>query len=106
MRRLAYGLVAGCVFAFLTLMMIEFPVLSPITSVARFQRVFSVILMPGFFIGYVASGNIHVASSWVVISANFAFYTGFVYLSQLVWSNLRPTSRSGSDEHARLRSAC
>ena len=92
MKRLLYSLAAGCVFAFSTLMMIEFPVLSPNTVVAWLERLFSVLLMPGFFIGFTVSGNIHVTSPWVVTSANFVFYFGLAYLFLVVAGKLKAKS--------------
>lgn len=92
MKRLFYSLAAGCVFALSTLMMIEFPVLSSIAFVASLQRLFSVLLMPGFFVGYGISGNIHVARSAVVTSANFVFYSALAYLTLALWSMRKSTS--------------
>jgi hypothetical protein len=93
MKRLIYSLVAGCAFALSTLMMIEFPVLSPITVFARIERLFSILLMPGFFVGFSVSGNIHVTSTWVVTSANFVFYFGLAYLLLMVSGKLKAKSR-------------
>jgi hypothetical protein len=102
MRRLLYSFAVGCVFALSTLMMIEFPVLSSIEVVALFQRWFSILLMPGFLIGFAVSGNIHVTSPWVVTSANFVFYFALGYLTVTLWSKIkaksearRPISTSG-----------
>ena len=86
MKRVFHSLAAGCVFAFSTLMLIEFPVLSPIPAVAWLEHLFSVLLMPGFFLGYEISGNIHVASPVVVTTANFVFYFAVVYLALTLWS--------------------
>jgi hypothetical protein len=94
MRRLVYSLTAGCVFALSTLMMIEFPILSPSAVVASFQRLFSILLMPGFFIGFSVSGNIHVTSPWVVTSANFLFYFALAYLTVTLWSKLKAKSEA------------
>ena len=94
MRRLLYSLAAGCVFAFSTLMMIEFPVLSSITVVASFQRLFSILLMPGFFVGFTVSGNIHVTNPWVVTAANFVFYFALAYLAVTLWSKLKAKSEA------------
>src|SRR5229473_7974099 len=94
MRRLLYSAAAGLAFAFSTLMMIEFPVLSPITVVASLQRLFSVLLMPGFFVGFTVSGNIHVTSSGVVTSANFVFYFALAYLTLTLWSKRKATSEA------------
>ena len=92
MKRLLYSLAAGCVFAFSTLMMIEFPVLSSIAVFAWFERLFSTLLMPGFFIGLTVSGNVHVTSPWVVTSANFVFYFGLVYVFLTVSGKLKAKS--------------
>ena len=89
MKRLLYSLAVGCVFAFSTLMMIEFPVLSSIAVVAWLEHLFSVLLMPGFFIGFTVIGNIHVTSPWVVTSANFVFYFGLAYLLLMVSGKLK-----------------
>jgi drug/metabolite transporter (DMT)-like permease len=93
MRRLIYSLVASFVFALSTLMMIEFPVLSSITIFARIERLLSILLMPGFFVGFTVSGNIHVTSPWVVISANFVFYFGLAYLLLMVSDKLKAKSQ-------------
>jgi hypothetical protein len=94
MRRLIYSFAIGCVFALSTLMMIEFPVLSSITVVATFQRLFSILLMPGFFVGFAVSGNIHVASPWVGTAANFVFYFALAYLMVTLWSKLKAKSEA------------
>jgi hypothetical protein len=93
MKRLIYSLLAGCVFALSTMMMIEFPVLSPIKVFARIERLFSILLMPGFFVGFSVSGNIHVTSTWVVTSANFVFYFGLAYLLLMVSGKLKAKFR-------------
>jgi hypothetical protein len=94
MRRLIYSLAIGCVFALSTLMMIEFPVLTSIAVVAAFQRLFSILLMPGFFIGFTVSGNIHVTSPRVVTAANFVFYFALAYLTTTLWSKLKAESEA------------
>ena len=95
MRRILYSMAAGFAFAFSTLAMIEFPVLSSITVVASLQRFFSILLMPGFLLGYATSGNIHVASPVVVTSANFVFYFALAYLTLTLWSKRKSTSERG-----------
>jgi uncharacterized membrane protein len=92
MRKLICSLAAGCIFAFSTVMMMEFPVLSPITVFAWIERLFSILLMPGFLVGFTVSGNIHVASPWVVTSANFVLYFGLVYLLLMVREKLKAQS--------------
>ena len=39
-----------------------------------------ILLFPGFIIGFVASNNVHIASTWVVASGNFLFYFGLTYV--------------------------
>jgi hypothetical protein len=43
-------------------------------------EVIMILLLPGMFAGVMVSGNIHVASTWVVALGNFLFYFGVVYL--------------------------
>jgi hypothetical protein len=73
-------------------MMIEFPVLSSITVVASFERLFSILLMPGFFVGFTVSGNIHVTNPWVVTAVNFVFYFALAYLAVTLWQKLKAKS--------------
>ena len=92
MKRVFYSLAAGCVSAFSTLLLMQFPVLSSITVLAWFKRLFSVLLLPGFLVGYGVSGNVHVASPWLVTLANFVFYSGLVYLVLMVSHKLKARS--------------
>lgn len=69
--------------------MIEFPVLSSIAAVAAFQRLFSILVMPGFFIGFAVSGNVHVFSAGVAATANFVFYFALAYLAAALWSKIK-----------------
>lgn len=72
--------------------MTEFPVLSSIAAVAAFQRLFSILLMPGFYVGFTVSGNIHVTSPLVVTGTNFVFYFALAYLAVTLWPKLKAKS--------------
>jgi hypothetical protein len=47
------------------------------------------LLLPGFFAGFMVSGNIHVANTWVVVLGNFVFYSGLAYLMGTLWAKRR-----------------
>lgn len=87
--------VLGVVFAFSTLIMIKFPVLPSFAAVAWVQRVLSILLFPGFFVGFAASGNIHAAHAWVVVLANFLVYFGLAWLALTVWEKFCPPKTRG-----------
>lgn len=62
---------------------------SALISVLMFQapdRIgpMAILLLPGFILAFVASGNIHAFNQWVVPVGNFAFYIRIVYLGSAV----------------------
>lgn len=68
---------------------------SALISVLMFQaphRIgpMAILLLPGFILAFVASGNIHAFNQWVVPVVNFAFYIGIVYLGSAVRRWYRP----------------
>jgi hypothetical protein len=96
--RLIASLLSGLAFAFLTWLTIgDHPYPRPIESGFEWVgQAIIVLLLPGFFAGFVASGNIHVANTWVVALGNFAFYFGLAYLVGTSWEKRKARRRTGS----------
>jgi len=99
--RLIGSLVVGLVFAFLTWVVIgDHPYRRPpgngleylgwvifgnlpyrgIGSSEYLGEAVTILLLPGMFAAVMVSGNIHIASTWIVALGNFVFYFGVVYL--------------------------
>ncbi len=92
-RKRLYALVAGCFFALLSIWMLKFTALAASwlgQSLAPLGTLLFSFVIPGLVVGYVISGNIHVAQTWIVALANFGFYYGVAYLAQGLWLRLRP----------------
>ena|ERR1700686_2104380 len=82
--RLAGALSIGCVFAFLTWIMLDGTI-----RTHRFDsllRQMFYFVLPGTFISMVIGGNVHIISTWGAILANFAFYFGLTYIVFTLWS--------------------
>jgi hypothetical protein len=71
--RLFLTLIIGAIFGCLGLLMIHLP--DRVGAAAVFA-------LPGAIIAIIASGNVHVFNTWVVVAGNFAFYFA---VSNLVW---------------------
>ncbi len=82
MYRLIASLLVGLALAFLTWVMIDDHADPRITGIGfeYLGEVIMILLLPGMFAGVMVSGNIHVASTWIVALGNFIFYFGVVYL--------------------------
>lgn len=80
--RLIVSLAVGFAFAFLTWVMIGNHPLGRPTGLGfeYLGEVIMILLLPGMSAGVMVSGNIHVASTWIVAFGNFIFYLGVVYL--------------------------
>ena len=80
--RLVGSLVVGLVFAFLTWVMIGNNAYGRPTGIAfeYLGEVIMILLLPGLFAAVMASGNIHIGSTWIVVLGNFVFYFGVAYL--------------------------
>lgn len=71
--RLFLTLLIGAIFGCLSLFMIDFP--DRVGTAAIF-------CLPGAIIGIIASGNVHVFRTWIVVAGNSAFYFA---VSNLIW---------------------
>lgn len=91
MYRLMRSLLVGLAFGLLTWLMIGVrPHPHPAgTGFEWLGQVIIILLLPGFFAGFMVSGNIHVANTWVVVLGNFVFYSGLAYLMGTLWAKRR-----------------
>jgi hypothetical protein len=86
--RLGGSLVVGLAFAFLTWLIIgdhpyhrgDHPFEPTGIGFVYLGEVIMILLLPGMFAAVMVSGNIHIASTWIVALGNFVFYFGVVYL--------------------------
>ncbi len=89
MRRLRWAFLIGLLVALLT--MLESWILW--NTSARIPLLLfnasGIVQLPGYLAGYAVSGNVHVASTWVVALANFVFYSCFTYLLLTVWARIK-----------------
>jgi hypothetical protein len=77
--RLITSMLVGVAVAFLTWAVVgnDFP---PHLKVSEFLGwAFSVLLLPGMIAGIIISGNVHIASPWVMTLCNFLFYFAVTY---------------------------
>lgn len=93
--RLIGSLLLGLAFAFLTWMMIgDHPYPRPLGSEFEWLgQAIIILLFPGLFAGFMVSGNIHVANTWVVALGNFLFYFALAYLVGIFWEKRRAKSQ-------------
>jgi len=80
--RLIGSLVVGFTFAFLTWLTVggDF---SPFSVGPEFRFLFaiiSILLIPGMFLGFLLSQNVHIINIWLMVVGNFIIYFGVAYL--------------------------
>jgi hypothetical protein len=71
----------GVIFAFLTWVSVGGPY-SPFTAGPATQILFqiiSVVIIPGMFLGYLLSHNVHIVDVWLMVIGNFVVYFGLTY---------------------------
>lgn len=57
--------------------------LSPLSVGPEFRFLFgiiSILLIPGMFLGFLLSHNVHIVSIWLMVMGNFIIYFGVAYL--------------------------
>lgn len=84
--RLFLTLLIGAIFGCVSLFMIEFP--DRVGAAAIF-------CLPGAIVAIIASGNVHVFRTWMVVTGNSAFYFAASNLIWWLWErHTRKQSRS------------
>ena len=96
-RKAVYAVLAGSLAALLTLVWIKYPARLPasVGTVAWLGVLVTFLLFPGFVVGFMISGNIHAAYTWVVVAGNFLIYFGLVYFAVTLWEIQRARPRGG-----------
>jgi hypothetical protein len=80
-NRLIASLAVGLAFAFLTWLTVDG--LSPLSVGPEFRYLFgiiSILLIPGMFLGFLLSHNVHIVNIWLMVMGNFIVYFGVMYL--------------------------
>jgi hypothetical protein len=80
-NRLIASLAVGLIFAFLTWLTVGD--LSPLSVGPEFRFLFgiiSILLIPGMFLGFILSRNIHIVNIWLMVMGNFMVYSGVAFL--------------------------
>jgi hypothetical protein len=81
-NRLIASFAAGLIFAFLTWSIIGGD-LSPLSVGPEFRFLFgiiSILLIPGMFLGFILSRNVHIVNIWLIVMGNFMVYSGVAFL--------------------------
>ncbi len=89
-KRLIGSLLVGSAFAFLTWLTVGG--LSPLSVGPEFRFLFgiiSILLIPGMFLGFLLSHNVHIVNIWLMVMGNFIVYFGAAYLVFAKWEKRR-----------------
>lgn len=81
-NRLIASFAVGLAFAFLTWLTVGGG-LSPLSVGPEFRFLFgiiSVLLIPGMFLGFLLSHNVHIVNIWLMVLGNFVIYFCVTYL--------------------------
>ena len=94
--RLIRSLLVGFAFAFLTWLLIQghLSARNAGAAITWLGTAIVVLLSPGIITGIITSGNVHTFSEWIVVSANFVFYSALSYLFLMVWQKFRTKSHA------------
>jgi hypothetical protein len=94
-NRLIASFAVGLAFAFLTWLTVGGG-LSPFSIGAEFRFLFgiiSILLIPGMFLGFLLSRNVHIVNIWLMVMGNFIVYFGAAYLVLAKWEKRRAAAK-------------